>query len=261
MFIGRKVIECIQTGTNDFAMVAFITKKLLRIGYYEVVDDDDDLREEALVQFDHNKAIKTIYQTLMAKCPTSDVNLRIQRAQTILKSFSEEVNSQMSPPLPVEVEFSLNGQPIKFEMSVEDLNSAIDILACLSDSLAQIKAIPDIHHADLYRRVFEQGVVHESTPQTRAHLTQALAQALSDSAYLDELRQRNVEQSKSFIFDGFFSKLVESFAGEYAVQFAEVCVDPQLDQTGLKEFLEEAMPSEEQAKATIESVFDQIAWS
>ena len=30
-------------------MVAFIAKKILRIGYYEVVDDDDDLNPDALV--------------------------------------------------------------------------------------------------------------------------------------------------------------------------------------------------------------------
>ena len=149
-FIGRLTIDCIKTNTNDFAMVAFITKKLLRIGYYEVVDDHDDLREESLIQFDHNKAMKTIFSTLMAKCPTSDSYSRIKRAQTILKSFSEEVATQLSPQLPVEVDFNLNGKPMKFQMVVEDMNSAIDILTCLNESLAQIKAIPDIQHSDLY---------------------------------------------------------------------------------------------------------------
>lgn len=84
IFIGRKLINCVKTDTEDLTMVAFITKKLLRIGYYEVVDDDDDLKEEALVQFDHNKAMKTIFSTLMAECKTSNANLRIKRAQTIL---------------------------------------------------------------------------------------------------------------------------------------------------------------------------------
>lgn len=88
-------------------MVAFIAKKILRIGYYEVVDDDDDLREEALVQFDHNKAMSTIFTTLMLKCPSNSIDLRIQRAQTILKSFSEEIATQLSPPLPVVIECSM----------------------------------------------------------------------------------------------------------------------------------------------------------
>ena len=79
-FIGRLKIDCIKTDTDDLAMVAFITKKILRIGYYEVVDDFDGFREESLVQFDHDKAMKTIYSTFMDKCPTSDAHSRIKRA-------------------------------------------------------------------------------------------------------------------------------------------------------------------------------------
>lgn len=90
-------------------MVAFITKKILRIGYYEVVDDLDDLREEALVQFDYSKAMKTIFSTLMEACPSNDVHTRIRRAETILSSFSEEITTQLNPPLPAVIDFSLNG--------------------------------------------------------------------------------------------------------------------------------------------------------
>ena len=88
--------------------------------------------------------MKTIYSTLMSNCPTSDAESRIKRAQTILNSFSEEVANELSPPLIVEVEFSLNGKPIQFKMRVEDLNYANHILSFVDESLSQIKAIPDI---------------------------------------------------------------------------------------------------------------------
>jgi len=42
-------MDCIQCGSDDLAMISFITRKVLRIGFYEVIDDQDDLREEALV--------------------------------------------------------------------------------------------------------------------------------------------------------------------------------------------------------------------
>ena len=50
--------------------------------------------------------------------------------------------------------------------------------------------------------------------------------------------------------------MVEGFKTEYAVQFSDVIVDPSLDQTGLKTFLEEAMPTEELGAALIESIFE-----
>ena len=47
---------------------------------------------------------------------------------------------------------------------------------------------------------------------------------------------------------------------DYAVQFAEVALDPAMDVTGLKTFLEEKMPNPEKADKTIESVFEAMAW-
>ena len=96
-------------------MITFITKKVLRIGFYEVVDDHDDLREEALVQFDVDKIMRTIYQTLMSNSKNTDVYAQAQRAITIFRSFQEEVNAKMmSPPLPLLIKFSLNAQPVEF---------------------------------------------------------------------------------------------------------------------------------------------------
>lgn len=91
-------------------------------------------------------------------------------------------------------------------------------------------------------------------------LRSKLDSLIGDAAYIGEMRQRSEAQSRQFIFDGFFNKLLERFSGEYAVQFAEAAVDPDLDQTGLKVFLEELMSTPEQAEATIESVFAQIGW-
>ena len=88
-----------------------------------------------------------------------------------------------------------------------------------------------------------------------------LAKAKNDTAFIEELRQRNIGQEQSLIFDGFFNKLIECFTSEYAVQFLEILVDPQINVTGLKAFLEEAMQTPKQAAATIESVFTQISWS
>ena len=48
-FFGRRAFDCIQSDSDDLAMVAFISKKVLRMGYYEIADYDDDLREEALI--------------------------------------------------------------------------------------------------------------------------------------------------------------------------------------------------------------------
>ena len=47
--MSRFCIDCINTDSEDNEMIAYIAKKILRIGYYEIVDDDDELREEALV--------------------------------------------------------------------------------------------------------------------------------------------------------------------------------------------------------------------
>ena len=165
-------------------MVAFITKQLLKNGYYEVVDDSEGLREESLVQSGNQKAMKTIYSTLMSNCPTSDAEFRIKRAQTILNSFSEEVANELSPPLLVEVEFSLNGKPIQFKMRVEDLNYANHILSFVNESLSQIKAIPDIQHSDLFERVFEPNVFHDTTPQTCSNFMKALDETLNDHDYI-----------------------------------------------------------------------------
>ena len=60
-FVKRLALPCVQTDSEDLAMVAFVAKKILRIGYYEILDDMDDLSEENLVQFDHQKAMKTIF--------------------------------------------------------------------------------------------------------------------------------------------------------------------------------------------------------
>lgn len=128
----------------------------------------------------------------------------------------------MSPQLLIEVTFSLNGKLVKFKMSIEELNAAIELLEFLNESLVTIKGIPDISHLDLYKHVFKSGVTHECTAQTREQLSQSLQRVVSDTAYIEELRRINVEKSKQFIFDGFFNKIIESFLGEYAIQFAQI---------------------------------------
>ena len=55
---------------------------------------------------------------------------------------------------------------------------------------------------------------------------QAFSEVMADSAYIEELRRMNIQDSQKFIFDGFFNKIIESFSSEYAIQFSEVIVDP-----------------------------------
>ena len=64
----------------------------------------------------------------MKKCPTNDVHARIKRAQTLFKSFQEEDLNNLSPAIPCEINFILNGQEVKFEMHVDDLGTTIDLL-------------------------------------------------------------------------------------------------------------------------------------
>mmetsp|Transcript_6728 Transcript_6728/g.7814 ORF Transcript_6728/g.7814 Transcript_6728/m.7814 type:complete len:83 (-) Transcript_6728:1670-1918(-) len=72
IFVGRLCIDCVQQDSDDLEMVAFISKKILRLGYYEVADDLDDLKEEALIQFDVEKAMRTIFSTLMDQGASTD---------------------------------------------------------------------------------------------------------------------------------------------------------------------------------------------
>jgi len=73
---------------------------------------------------------------------------------------------------------------------------------------------------------------------------------------MEELRRTNLAAANSVIFDGFFNKIKERFVSEYAVQLQAVVVDEDIDQSGLKVFLEEAMASPALASATIEAVFN-----
>ena len=140
--------------------------------------------------------MNTVFTTLMAKCPTNDIGQRIKRAQSILKSFAEEIANQLSPPLPISIEFRIEGKPIKFEMSVDEITCAIDILHFVSEAISEIKSIADISHYEFYRRVFTQGAVHESSHQAFSGLTQAFREAIGDQAYIDNLRSQNVVQSQ-----------------------------------------------------------------
>ena len=168
-FIGRLAIDCVRTESEDLAMVAFLSKKLLRLGYYEVFDDLDDLKEEGLVMFDHSKAMRTIYQALMASESNRDVSATIRRAQTILRSFREEVETDLDPPLPVSITFTLNGKQIRLEVNGRDLIGASEVLECALECLEKIKSIPDIQHVDLYEKVFLPDIVHEHVPNDTCH--------------------------------------------------------------------------------------------
>ena len=100
-------------------MVAFISKKVLRLGFYEVSEDIDEREEDNLVQFDVDKTMRTIYSALMASAVKSDGFTQARRAITILSSFQEEVKAEMmSSPLNVDIKFNLSGRNVEFNLIV-----------------------------------------------------------------------------------------------------------------------------------------------
>ena len=158
-------------------MISFVAKKILRIGYYEIFDDTDDLDQkgENLVQFDHMKAMKTIFGTIIGKHQSKDIQKKIAIASTILKSFQDEVKAQLSPSLPIELNFSLSGTSQLFKMTVSDFAGAITLLETLDECLTKIRSIPDIPHAELYQRVFVPGTIHEyESSETTENLKKSL---------------------------------------------------------------------------------------
>lgn len=128
-FAGRLCTDCLQTGSDDLAMVAFISKKILRLGYYEVTDDLDDLRAEALVQFEVDKAMRMVFSTLMTDCTSNDVYHKNQRARTILRCFREEMKCEfLDPELPLSIKFGLNGKQVEFRLNVREMAGADEML-------------------------------------------------------------------------------------------------------------------------------------
>ena len=101
---------------------------------------------------------------------------------------------------------------------------AVKALDTLSDCITSIKDITDIPHAELYEKVLEPGFTYTET--TCSIFENRLNQLLSNTSYIDELREKNISLSQAFIFDGFFNKIIDSFTSEYAIQFREVVVDP-----------------------------------
>ena len=133
-------------------MVAFISKKVLRLGFYEVSEDIEELEEDNLVQFDVDKTMRTIYSALMASATKSDGFTQARRAITILSSFQEEVKAEMmSPPLNVDIKFNLSGRIVEYNLIVCELTGAIEMLNNFITILEQIKGIEDVPHAEIFQ--------------------------------------------------------------------------------------------------------------
>ena len=96
-----------------------------------------------------------IFNTLMRSYAEKDIDTKINRALTILTSFKKDAQSpQVSPPFPIQFNFTLSNKPVEFKLSVSNLSGSILTLNMLSSALARIQLLDDIQHAILFELLF-----------------------------------------------------------------------------------------------------------